>query len=108
MRFKSQLKTIRISNVSEICHFDIYPIFPSAHLRADFQACFTNSTFTIILITITIRRLRETLLALSRSLGDFAEVLDTPNVPQLLSSYRCRDDGEDADEYHDSCDFLSP
>merc|ERR1711934_1023427 len=32
-----------------------------------------------------IRRLRETLLSLSRSLGDFAEVLDAPNVSQLLS-----------------------
>ena len=37
---------------------------------------------------ILIRRLRETLLSLSRSLGDFAEVLNAPDVPQLLSSYR--------------------
>jgi len=35
-----------------------------------------------------IRRLRETLLSLSRSLGDFAEVLHAPNVNQLLSAYR--------------------
>ena len=39
-------------------------------------------------LIIKLRRLRETLLSLSRSLGDFAEVLDAPNVPQLLSSYR--------------------
>ena len=47
----------------------------------------TTITTTSIMF-ILIRRLRETLLSLSRSLGDFAEVLNAPDVLQLLSSYR--------------------
>jgi len=35
-----------------------------------------------------IRKLRDTLVSLSRSLGDFAEVLRDTNLPKLLSSYR--------------------
>ena len=53
------------------------------HIAYGITTITTNS-----IIFILIRRLRETLLSLSRSLGDFAEVLNALDVPQLLSSYR--------------------